>query len=87
MLISAKAVTPYNVGSDESIELRDLAAKVATLVGNGRHRVLGEVDIGWNPGRYVPNTDLIKKDLGLERTISLDQAILRTALWNGWKGI
>lgn len=86
MLIDAKPVKPYNVGSNESIELKELASRVATLVGNGECRILGEIDVGWNPGRYVPNTDLIKNDLGLERTVSLEQAILRTALWNGWKG-
>jgi dTDP-glucose 4,6-dehydratase len=86
MLLNAKPITPYNVGSDESIELKDLANKIAVLLGNGIYSVLGEVDVGWNPGRYVPNTNLIRNDLGLERTVSLDQAILRTAYWNGWRG-
>ena len=86
MLLNAKPITPYNVGSDESIELKDLANKIAVLLGNGKYSVLGEVDVGWNPGRYVPNTNLIRNDLGLERTVSLDQAILRTAYWNGWRG-
>jgi dTDP-glucose 4,6-dehydratase len=85
MLLNATPITPYNVGSDESIELKDLADKIAALLGNGKYRVLGELDVGWNPGRYVPNTNLIRNDLGLERTVALDQAILRTAYWNGWR--
>jgi dTDP-glucose 4,6-dehydratase len=47
---------------------------------------MGKDDGGWNIGRYVPSVNLIKQDLGIEMTTSLDQAILRTALWHGWKG-
>ena len=46
----------------------------------------GEPDPGWNPGRYVPSTEKIRKELGLQPTVGLDEAICRTALWNGWNG-
>lgn len=85
LLIDGKSCTPYNVGSNESISIKNLAIKVTSLIGDGEFQILGKEDVGWNPGRYVPNTDLIKRDLGLERTVSLEQAIIRTALWNGWK--
>ncbi len=86
MLVRAQSGKPYNVGSDQSISIRDLAQKISHVLGNGDHQVLGAQDTGWNPGRYVPDTSLIGKDLGLHKTVSLDDAISRTAMWNGWMG-
>ena len=86
MLVRAEPGMPYNVGSDESVSIRDLAEHISHVLADGSYRVLGAVDTGWNPGRYVPDTNRIGRDLGLHRTISLDEAIRRTALWHGWKG-
>lgn len=85
LLVRAEPNKPYNVGSDESVSIRDMAERVSNVLGNGEFQVLGAPDMGWNPGRYVPDTSLIGRDLGLHRTVSLDEAIRRTALWNGWK--
>lgn len=76
---------PYNVGSDESVSIRQLAQRISTVLGAGDCQVLNADDQGWNLGRYVPDTSLIGRDLGLYKTVSLDEAIRRTALWNGWK--
>ncbi|MDD4915222.1 MAG: NAD-dependent epimerase/dehydratase family protein [Methylococcales bacterium] len=76
----------YNVGSDESISIRDLAALTARVLASGEYRVLGANDGGWNLGRYVPDTGLIGRELGLKKTVSLEESIRRTALWHGWKG-
>jgi dTDP-glucose 4,6-dehydratase len=86
MLTRAEPGKAYNVGSDESVSIEDLARRTSALLGNGEYRVHGAPDPGWNLGRYVPDTRLIGRDLGLYRTVSLDDAIRRTALWNGWKG-
>lgn len=86
MLVRAEPGKPYNVGSDESVSIRDLAERISRVVGNGEFQVLGAPDIGWNPGRYVPETSLIGRDLGLHKTVTLNEAIRRTALWHGWKG-
>ncbi|MCC7007116.1 MAG: NAD(P)-dependent oxidoreductase [Ottowia sp.] len=86
MLVDGKPNQAYNVGSNESVSVKQLAQRVATVLAKGEYSVLSQVDAGWNPGRYVPNTKAIEKDLGLVKTVSLDEAILRTALWNGWKG-
>jgi dTDP-glucose 4,6-dehydratase len=86
MLVRAESCKPYNVGSDESISVKELAEQVAKTLGDGTYEILGAKDIGWNPGRYVPDTNLIEGDLGLKRTVSLENAILRTAIWNGWEG-
>jgi len=86
MLVRAEPGKPYNVGSDESVSIRELAEKVSETLGHVGHTVRGATDLGWNPGRYVPETDLIGRDLGLYKTVTLEQAIERTALWHGWKG-
>lgn len=86
LLVHAKPCKPYNVGSDESVSIRELAERVARVIGQGDYKVLGNQDRGWNLGRYVPDTALIARDLGLRKTVSLDDAIRRTALWHGWKG-
>jgi nucleoside-diphosphate-sugar epimerase len=86
LLVRGNSCKPYNVGSNEGVSIRDLAEKVSSVLGGGAPRILGSEDIGWNPGRYVPSTGLIESELNLKRTVSLEQAILRTAIWNGWKG-
>jgi dTDP-glucose 4,6-dehydratase len=86
MLVRAEPGKPYNVGSDESVSIRELAEKVSDTLGHVGHTVIGAPDLGWNPGRYVPETDLIRRDFGLYKTVTLEQAIERTALWHGWKG-
>lgn len=84
MLVRAEPGKAYNVGSDESVSIRELAERTARVIGTGESTVLGAADSGWNPGRYVPDTSLAGRDLGLYKTVSLDEAIRRTALWNGW---
>ena len=84
ILLRGEAQSVYNVGSEEGISIAGLAERVATLLGDGGFEVLGEPDSGWNPGRYVPSTEKIRKELGLSPTVGLSEAIRRTALWNGW---
>ncbi|MEN9865658.1 MAG: hypothetical protein RL748_1248 [Pseudomonadota bacterium] len=86
LLLLGRPAQTYNVGSGHAVSIAELAARVAEVVGRGEYQILGAPDSGWNPGRYVPDTQKIKVELGMEETIPLDQAILRTALWNGWKG-
>jgi dTDP-glucose 4,6-dehydratase len=85
LLVLGKPNTPYNVGSDESVSIKQLAERTSTVLANGEFKVLAASDSGWNLGRYVPDTTLIGRELGLYKTVSLDESIRRTALWNGWK--
>ena len=85
LLARGQANTPYNVGSDESVSIKTLAERTATVLAKGEYQILGATDSGWNLGRYVPDTSRIGQELGLYQTVSLDESIRRTALWNGWK--
>ena len=84
ILLRARANSTYNVGSEEAGSIGELASKIATQLSNGSYEVLGKPDPGWNPGRYVPSTAKIREELGLAPSIQLDEAIRRTAAWNGW---
>ncbi|MEO5775144.1 MAG: NAD-dependent epimerase/dehydratase family protein [Sphingomicrobium sp.] len=75
----------YNVGSEEAVSIAQLAERVSAVLGGGGFEVLGKPDPGWNPGRYVPSTCKIRNELGVEPIVGLDEAIRRTAIWNGWK--
>lgn len=85
MLAKAPGGRAYNIGSDETISIGALAERIAGLLGREGFRILGRPDAGWNPGRYVPDTQLASQDLGLYKTVTLDDAIMRTAIWHGWK--
>ncbi len=86
ILLRAAPGAVYNVGSEEAVSIAELAARVDRVLGGAGHEVLGRPDPGWNPGRYVPSTALIRRELGVAPTIDLDEAIRRTAAWNGWTG-
>jgi UDP-glucuronate decarboxylase len=85
ILLRAAPGSVYNVGSEEAVSIAELARRVASLLGGPGYEVLGKPDPGWNPGRYVPATGLIQRELGLAPVIGLDEAIRRTAIWNGWR--
>lgn len=86
MLVRAKPGCAYNCGSDEAISVKDLAALIAATLNDGEYQVLGDADRGWNLGRYVPETQRISSELGMKIKVGLKESIIRTAIWNGWKG-
>ncbi|MEO7692149.1 MAG: NAD(P)-dependent oxidoreductase [Sphingomonas sp.] len=85
LLIRGQSGTVFNVGSEEAVSIAELAQRTAALLGAPDVEILGKPDLGWNPGRYVPSTAAIRGAFDLSPTIGLDEAIRRTALWNGWK--
>ena len=85
ILLKADRGATYNVGSEDSVSIADLARRVSDVLGGGAVEIMGRVDDGWNPGRYVPSTALVRGELGLSAEVGLDEAIRRTAIWNGWK--
>ena len=80
LLERAKAGSIYNIGSDQSICLKDLAYKIKNMLNpNINVKILsGPRDIHYKP-MYVPNVDRFNKDfpgLGMK---SLDASILEMA--------
>lgn len=74
---SASKKSPvFNVGSDQSIEIHELASKIANYFGvpvsNASISCPNRVD------RYIPDINKAKKELGLTLTVNLDQAIKLT---------
>ena len=86
MLLRGVRGATYNLGSEEAVSIAELAARTAALLGGAGYEVLGRPDPGWNPGRYVPSIALIRRELGVAQSVGLDEAIRRTAAWNGWAG-
>jgi len=73
----------FNVGSGESISIRSLAREVVEALNP-----LLEVEIAREPvanatlSQYVPDVSRAENSLGLRQTISLREAIRRTAAWH-----
>jgi len=73
---------PYNVGSEEAVSIRELAARVATFSPYPRQRIRVLSPEGEGPAaRYVPSTARAEAELGLRCFIPLDDAIDRTLAW------
>lgn len=82
ILFRARALHPYNVGSDQALSIRELADRVAEVLSPGAEIVVEQQPIpGSLAPRYIPSTELAQKDLGLSLTVELDEAIRRTATW------
>lgn len=69
----------YNVGSENAVSIAELARIISKLVGDGRFTIIGATDLGWNSGRYVPDTKLIQNEFGLRELIPLEYSVLSTA--------
>jgi dTDP-glucose 4,6-dehydratase len=78
VLCRGKANRPYNIGSDEPVAIKELARRVAELSKpQVRVEVRGSDDASaerW----YVPDVRRAIAELGVRRTVGLDDAIART---------
>jgi dTDP-glucose 4,6-dehydratase len=84
LVLRASPGSTYNIGSEEAVSIADLARRTARVLGDVPVEILGAADPGWNPGRYVPSSAAIRRDLALSPTVDLDEAIRRTAAAHGW---
>mgnify|MGYP002395019207 FL=1 len=83
ILVRGGANTAYNVGSDESISIQDLARRIALLAGISTPdvRVALKATPGQPPERYVPDISRARSTLGVDILVSLDDAFTRTIDW------
>ena len=77
---------PYNVGSSDAISVRALAEKVAAILSPGL-----PIHVAQTPHpdsavlQYVPDVQRCAQDLKLTQSVTLSDAIMRTAEWHGWQ--
>jgi nucleoside-diphosphate-sugar epimerase len=86
MLAAAPANRAYNVGSDESVSIAELARlTAATLNPALAIQIDGTATPGTSPATYVPDITRAQAELGLRVTVPLAEAIRRTAIWHGFR--
>jgi len=81
--INGRTGRPYNVGSDETVTIGDLARLVGRLVGPGIDvRILGEKGRVGAGTSYVPDITRARSELGLGLTVDLEEGLKRTLAWH-----
>lgn len=81
ILVRGAPARPYNVGSEESLSIAEIARKVAEFFGT-TWTVARAPDPGAPASRYVPSTARARDELGLRAQIGFDEALARTARWH-----
>jgi dTDP-glucose 4,6-dehydratase len=83
ILLHGESCRPYNVGSNNSISIGELAKQVAgQFTEHIAIEIRGTVDSQRPIERYVPNTRRAMQELGLQETVSLQNAIAKTKQWH-----
>jgi nucleoside-diphosphate-sugar epimerase len=83
ILLRGQPGRAYNVGSEESLSIADLARRVCRVLGREpRLRLLQIAPAGILASHYVPDVSRARSELSLPPPISLDDAITRTARWH-----
>jgi len=86
LLFRAPSMEAFNVGSDQTISISDLAQTVPTAIGSGSGvEILQKPTLETKVRQYVPCVQKAEQILGLKCEITLEDAIRRTAAWYGYK--
>jgi dTDP-glucose 4,6-dehydratase len=81
ILSSTKPATTYNFGSEESITMEKLAEKIAA---NFHHKIDIHNKASDKQAHFsisIPNLSALKKDIPVQQTISLEEAIQSSLAW------
>lgn len=82
VLIRGAQARAYNVGSEESLSILDLAKRISSILGcNLGVSARDEPQPGEAIMHYVPNTTRARLDLQVSVPMALQEAIVRTAGW------
>lgn len=83
ILIRGASCRAYNVGSDHSISIHELALTIATVaeVPDTKIEILNKPVLGRMHERYVPDISRARNELGLKINIPLEEALQRTINW------
>jgi nucleoside-diphosphate-sugar epimerase len=86
MLFRAAPSSAYNLGSEDAINIRDLAHLTRDVVNPAiAVEVAQPLDPARPPHTYVPSTARARTELGLHQRVPLADAIRRTAAWHQLK--
>jgi nucleoside-diphosphate-sugar epimerase len=86
ILLKGQSLHPYNVGSDESLCIADIARVVAEQFPDGiKVEIHGKLDPTKSIEHYVPSIHRAKCELGLQQFIPLGNGIKRTLAYLGEK--
>lgn len=82
LLLAGTTGRPYNVGSDESVSIAELAREVAASIGDECEVVIARQSTNAGlPARYVPATHRIDGELNCASRIDLRDSLCRTHRW------
>jgi nucleoside-diphosphate-sugar epimerase len=83
VLIRGESLKAYNVGSDESLSIVELADRICQLLNSNSIISLGrEATFIIDAKNYVPDVSRSRKKLELQLPLPLGDAIIRTAEWH-----
>lgn len=86
VLLRGQLGRAYNVGSDESISISDLARRVCRVLDRPiRLNILQAAKPGLGISHYVPDISRAQTELSLSPPLCLDEAIARTARWHDYR--
>jgi nucleoside-diphosphate-sugar epimerase len=84
VLVRGESRRPYNVGSSDEIDIRELARVVVDTTGSDtKIYVTGTPLPGTIADRYVPSVERARTELGLKPIVPLPEGIRRTYMWAG----
>lgn len=82
ILFCGQSCQTYNVGSEKSVSIAELADVVASCFVPRLPIIIDKKpEVGKVPERYVPSVLRIKRELGLEQKIDLLEGIIKTKNW------
>ncbi len=87
LLVRGQSVRPYNIGSEDSLSIADLARQVAAQFGGLPVEIARVPMPGVAPEQYVPSTQRAQTEIGLRQTVSLDEALRKTIRWHQEKQV
>jgi dTDP-glucose 4,6-dehydratase len=83
ILFRGKNCRPYNVGSPRDLPIAKVAESVNAAFDNQLKISIAQKPVSGNPpSRYVPDITRAEQELNLRESISLQEAIRKTAEWN-----
>jgi len=82
ILLEGEQGRVYNIGSEETISILELACKVVAISGNNVEvEVKRKSTPGQKPARYIPDIRRLKSELKFNLKFGLDEALARTIAW------